>query len=112
MDNTQHLIQLEAVRKMGSPMDAFIAVNRRTNPDGIEIHPLLFELYTLRNLYEAMKRVHMDTYNSLKTFSVPLYSTNVILIWLKPSCLDKLSLIIFVTSIDLFVQKHQGLGWN
>ena len=44
MDNTQHLNQLEAVRKMGLPMDAFITVNKSINPDGIEIHPLLFEL--------------------------------------------------------------------
>ena len=44
MDNTQHLIQLEAVRKMGSPMDTFITVNKSINPDGIEIHPLLFQL--------------------------------------------------------------------
>jgi hypothetical protein len=44
MDTNEYLIQLEAVRKTGPPMDAFIAVNRSINPDGIEIHPLLLEL--------------------------------------------------------------------
>ena len=44
MNNTQNLNQLEAVRKMGSPMEAFITVNKSINPDGVEIHPLLFEL--------------------------------------------------------------------
>ena len=44
MDNYEHLLLLEAVKKTGPPMDAFIAVNRSINPDGIKIHPLLFEL--------------------------------------------------------------------
>ena len=44
MATNKYLIQLEAVRKTGPPMDAFIAVNRSINPDGIEIHPLLLEL--------------------------------------------------------------------
>ena len=41
MDTNECLIQLEAVRKTGPPMDAFIAVNKSINPDGVEIHPLL-----------------------------------------------------------------------
>ena len=44
MDNYEHLIQLEAVKKTGPPMYAFIAVNRSINPDGLEIHPLLLDL--------------------------------------------------------------------
>ena len=107
MSTNEHLIQLEAVRKTGPPMDAFIAVNKSVNPDGIEIHPLLLELLYLQ---EPMKRVPMGTYNSLKMFVALLCLIIVIFIKLKSSCLDKHSHIMFATGIDLFVQRHRGLG--
>ena len=44
MDTNEYLILLEAVRKTGPPMDAFIAVNKSINPDRIKIHSLLLEL--------------------------------------------------------------------
>ena len=38
---------------MGSPMDAFITINKSINPDGIEIHPLLFELLNSKKFVGA-----------------------------------------------------------
>ena len=64
----------------------------------------------LKDLQEPMKKVHMDTYNSLKMFVGLLCAIIVISIKLKSSCLDKHSHIMFASGIDLFVQRHQGLG--
>ena len=57
-----------------------------------------------------MKRVPMGTYNSLKKFVALLCLILVILIKLKSICLDKHSHMMFAHGIDLFMEKHQGLG--
>ena len=65
MDNTQHLIQLEAVRKMGSPMDAFTSVNKIINPDGIEIHPLLLKLLHSKRTNEDSPNGHLQFFEDV-----------------------------------------------
>ena len=44
MDEYEQLVQLDAIKNSGPPMNAFLKVSQFINPEGYEINPMLLEL--------------------------------------------------------------------